>query len=127
MKDLKDFLNEGLITESLDTKTAEEMVFDILRDKAKTRRSMLADFAKDANIKVDDDKFHTLAKAIVDVFDNEKALLKVNKNSFKKYLEDKDYWNIFSAADVALAEDNMDETDHDLLYYIMGYDYDPDE
>ena len=69
MKDLKDFLNESLIDESIDISSAEKIVFDLLSDSATRNR-----------VRVSDDKLRDLANAIVDVFDEENTLFKVSKN-----------------------------------------------
>jgi hypothetical protein len=109
MKDLKDFLNESLIDESIDISSAEKIVFDLLADNATKNR-----------VRVDDDKLRDLANAIVDVFDEENTLFKVSKSNFKKYLEDNSYFNILSAIDSSAEDDNIDEEDHDLVYSILG-------
>ena len=104
MKDLKDFLNESLIDESIDTLSAEKIVFDLLSYNAVKNKVI-----------VSDDKLRDLANAIVDVFDEENTLFKVSKSNFREYLEDNSYFNILSAID-----DNIDEEDCDLVYSILG-------
>ena len=109
MKDLKDFLNESLIDESIDISSAEKIVFDLLADSATKNR-----------VRVSDDKLRDLANAIVDIFDEENTLFRVSKSNFKNYLEDNSYFNILAAADVSADEDDMDEDDRDLVYNILG-------
>ena len=104
MKDLKDFLNESLIDESIDTLSAEKIVFDLLSYSAVKNR-----------VRVSDDKLRDLANVIVDVFDEENTLFKVSKSNFREYLEDNSYFNVLSAID-----DNIDEEDCDLVYSILG-------
>ena len=104
MKDLKDFLNESLIDESIDIQSAEKIVFDLLSDSAIKNR-----------VRVSDDKLRDLANVIVDVFDEENTLFKVSKSNFREYLEDNSYFNILSAID-----DNIDEEDCDLVYSILS-------
>lgn len=108
MKDLKDFLNESLIDESIDTPSAEKIVFDLLYSKAERSR-----------FKVDDDKLRDLANAIVDVFDEEDVLYRVSKSNFKKYLEDNSYFNILSAADTSVDKKSIEDKDRDLIYTIL--------
>lgn len=109
MKDLKDFLNESLINESIDIQSAEKIVFDLLSDNATKNR-----------VKVSDDKLRDLANAIIDVFDDENTLFKVSKSNFRKYLEDNSYFSILSAIDSSAEDDNIDEEDRDLVYTILS-------
>ena len=108
MKDLKDFLNESLIDESIDIPSAEKIVFDLLYNKAER-----------SHFKVDDNKLRDLANAIVDAFDEENVLYRVSKSNFKKYLEDNSYFNILSAADTSVDKKSIEDKDRDLIYAIL--------
>ena len=108
MKDLKDFLNESLIDESIDIPSAEKIVFDLLSDSAVKNR-----------VRVSDDKLRDLANAIVDAFDEENVLYRVSKSNFKKYLEDNSYFNILSAADTSVDKKSIEDKDRDLIYAIL--------
>ena len=108
MKDLKDFLNESLIDESIDIPSAEKIVFDLLSDSAVKNR-----------VRVSDDKLRDLANAIVDAFDEENVLYRVSKSNFKKYLGDNSYFNILSAADTSVDKKSIEDKDRDLIYVIL--------
>lgn len=108
MKNLNEYLNESVF-ESVDSMTAEKIVYDILVKHAKINR-----------VSVDEDTLRDIANAVINVFDDEDILRRANKSTFDSYLEKDDYRTIFNAVETATTAGDLDEDYCDLVYEIFG-------